>query len=61
MHSLNETCSANYEGSSDKMEIDEVIEMFKKFEDLYEVKYLSMMVIVKHTKATLNCNHRRKT
>jgi len=44
-------CSANHEESSDKMDVDEVIEMFKRFEDLHGVKYLSVTVIVKHIKA----------
>jgi len=59
MQSYKGTCSANHEENLDKMEVDEVIEMFKRFEDLHGVKYLS--VIVKHIKASLNCNHRRKT
>lgn len=41
MQSHKETCSANHEGSSGKMEIDGAIEMFKRSEDLHEVKYLS--------------------
>jgi len=47
MQSHKETCS-NYEKNSDKMEVDEVIEMFKRVEDLHKVKYLLMTVIVKY-------------
>lgn len=41
MQSHKETCLANHEGNSGKMEIDGAIEMFKRSKDLHGVKYLS--------------------
>lgn len=41
MESPKEKCSANYEGSPGKMEVDGAIEMFKWSVDLHGVKYLS--------------------
>lgn len=32
-------CEANHEGSSGKMEVDAVVEMFQRSEDLYGIKY----------------------
>ena len=34
-----EHCEANHEGSSGKMEVDGIIEMFQRSEELYNVKY----------------------
>ena len=35
----NEECSANHHGSAGKMEVDGVLEMFHRSEDLHDVKY----------------------
>ncbi|XP_014486301.1 PREDICTED: uncharacterized protein LOC106750446 [Dinoponera quadriceps] len=36
-----ETCKSNHEGSAGKMEVDSVVEKFKRSEELYNVKYVS--------------------
>lgn len=39
--SHSEQCQANHEGSAGKMEVDAVIEMFSRSEDLHNVKYVN--------------------
>lgn len=34
-----DTCSANHEGSAGKMEVDGVVEMFCRSEELFNVRY----------------------
>lgn len=34
-----EACCSNHEGSSGKMEVDAIVEMFKRSEEKYDVKY----------------------
>ena len=41
MDSHKEECSTNHERSSDKMEVDGIVEIFKRPENLHGVKYLS--------------------